>query len=123
MPVRYERYRYHRTWLHNHHRLHNVLSYAVFLLLLLHIHTMQHKIFLPDLFLYKFPVLRRPVCLLPLIFQELCQAELLPYNKHNRQLILLYSKYLMDLHKVQRLKAESMGLWSMQGNKHLRLLL
>ena len=119
MQVRCVRYLYHRTLLHSQHMLRNVLSYAVFLRTLQHLHIMEHTLYIQGLFLCKFQESRKLEFLLFQAYQELYPVMLLPYSKHNRQQLLLYSKSLLGLHKELRYLEVSKVLLSMQGNTHL----
>ena len=79
MQVRYERCRYHRTWLHNHHSIQRKLSCAALPHNLLRTDTTVHILYILSLFLYMFLILHRLVCLLPALwFQERYPAKPLP---------------------------------------------
>ena len=86
---------------------------------------MAHILYTQGLFLCMSQVRRMLLCLslhLP-VCQEQCRTVPLPYNKYIHQQLLLSHKSLPGLHKELRWTAESMVLWSMQGNMHPHLLL
>ena len=98
--------------------LQNVLSYAVFPPPLQHLQIMVYILYIQGPYPYMFQGFHKLVFLLFQVLQEPYPVILLPCNKHNRLLPLLYSKALQGLHKELRYLEVSKELLSMQGNRH-----
>ena len=119
---RYERYRYHRSWLHNHRRSRNVPFSSASQRHLPHTCTEAHTPCTPDPYQHKSPVLRKLLYLLLPGCPVPCLPMPLQYNRYNRQQPSPSGRSPPDSRTVQRWKEGSREWWSMPGNMHPRPL-